>query len=146
MTFRDVEQDASLLEMAGKLANIWAPAGEHQRFVRRPDASARRDLGTIPELDDASSVAAELMANRPSPMPTVPTEEQLVVCMELFQLMENVFVSLRLADFWHHPDNRGWVVLFTKWAKSGTFRGAWKQTRDTFSISFVYFCERRLGL
>ena len=62
------------------------------------------------------------------------------------QLMENVFVSLRLADFWHHPDNRGWVVLFTKWAKSGTFRIAWKQTRDTFSIGFIYFCERRLGL
>ena len=86
------------------------------------------------------------MANRPSPMSAVTTEEQLVVCMELFQLMENVFVSLRLADFWHHPDNRGWVVLFTMWAKSGTFRVAWKQTCDTFSVDFVYFCERRLGL
>ena len=146
MTFRDVEQDASLLEMAGKLANIWAPeTTNNDSFVSQTQA-----LDAIWERFRNSTalhpLLRELMANRPSPMPTVTTEEQLVVCMELFQLMENVFVSLRLTDFWHHPDNRGWVVLFTKWAKSGTFRGAWKQTRDTFSINFVYFCERRLGL
>ena len=146
MTFRDVEQDASLLEMARKLANIWvAEAAADDSFIGQTQALDEiwerfRNTATLHPL------LAELMANRPSPMPAAITEEQLVVCMELFQLMENVFVSLRLADFWHHPDNRGWVVLFTKWAKSGTFRIAWKQTRDTFSIGFIYFCERRLGL
>jgi hypothetical protein len=60
--------------------------------------------------------------------------------------MENVFITLQLDDFWTHPDNRGWVTLFTSWAKSGTFRAAWKQTRHTFGSGFVYFCEHRLGL
>ena len=109
----------------------WPTSGRRQpsATVRsRPDASPRRDLGAIPESTATlHPLLVELMANRPSPPPAVPTEEQLVMCMELFQLMENVFVALRLADFWEHPDNRGWVVLFTMWAKSGTFRMAWTQ-------------------
>jgi hypothetical protein len=146
MTFRDVEQDASLVEMAHKLANIWAPAsvgnGSFTDQTRALDEIWERFRATA----TLHPLLVELMANRPSPSPSVPTEEQLVMCMELFQLMENVYVVLRLADFWEHPDNRGWVVLFTMWAKSGTFRTAWTRTRDTFSIGFVYFCERRLGM
>ena len=146
MTFRDVEQDASLLEMAGKLANIWAPATiADSSFVGQTQA-----LDEIWERFRSTSslhpLLAELMSNRPSPSPAAPTDEQIVMCMELFQFMENVYVALRLADFCEHPDNRGGVVLFTMWAKSGTFRVAWKRTRDTFSIGFVYFCERRLGM
>jgi hypothetical protein len=61
-------------------------------------------------------------------------------------LMENVFIALQLDDFWTHPDNLGWVTLFTSWAKCETFRQAWQQTRSTFGIGFAYFCEHRLGL
>ena len=145
MTFRDVEQDASLVEMAHKLANIWAPAavgnGSFTDQTRALDEIWERFRATA----TLHPLLVELMANRPSPPPSVPTEEQLVMCMELFQLMENVYVALRLADFWEHPDNRGWVVLFTMWAKSGTFRMAWTRTRDTFSIGFVYLCEPATG-
>ena len=146
MTFRDVEQDASLVEMAGKLANIWAPAaagnGSFTEQTRALDEIWERFRAT----GDASPASGGAHGEPAQPTPAVPTEEQLVMCMELFQLMENVYVALRLADFWEHPDNRGWVVLFTMWAKSGTFRMAWTHTRDTFSIGFVYFCERRLGM
>jgi hypothetical protein len=146
MTFRDVEQDASLLEVASKLADIWAPSavddGSFALQTKALDEIWER-FRTSPSLHP---LLAELMSNRPSPLTGIPTEEQLVACMQLFQLMENVYMALRLADFWDHPENRGWVVLFTMWAKSGTFRMAWKRTRDTFSIGFVYFCERRLGM
>jgi hypothetical protein len=60
--------------------------------------------------------------------------------------MENVFITLQLDDFWTHPDNRGWAMLFSMWAKSPTFRAAWKQMRNTFGIRFGYFCHQRLGL
>jgi hypothetical protein len=145
MTFRDVERDESLLEMVNKLADIWAPA----TVAGNAFADQTRALDDIWERFRSTTTLQpllnELMSNRASPAAT-PTEEQLVICMELFQFMENVYLGLRLADFWNHPDNRGWVVLFTTWAKSGTLRGAWKQTRTTFSIGFVYFCEHRLGL
>jgi hypothetical protein len=99
-----------------------------------------------------------LMSDMPTPWPLpVPgmvapsgpqlvEGEQLAACLQLIQLMENVFIALQLDDFWTHPDNRGWVTLFTSWAKCGTFRQAWRQTRSTFGIGFAYFCEHRLGL
>jgi hypothetical protein len=60
--------------------------------------------------------------------------------------MENVFLDLRLDDFWEHPDNRGWALLFSQWAKSGRFRGAWPRIKNTFGIRFEHFCADRLGL
>jgi hypothetical protein len=60
--------------------------------------------------------------------------------------MENVFLDLRLDDFWTHPDNRGWVMLFTMWAKSPKFRAVWKQKKHIFGIRFEYFCGQRLGM
>jgi hypothetical protein len=69
-----------------------------------------------------------------------------LVGLELIQLMENVFLDLRLDDFWFHPDNRGWAILFMRWARSPRFRAIWGKNRRTFGIRFEYFCEERLGL
>jgi hypothetical protein len=60
--------------------------------------------------------------------------------------MENVFLALRLDEFWEHPDNRGWTTLFGMWAKSPTFQAAWERSRDTFGRRFGYCCHERLGL
>ena len=54
--------------------------------------------------------------------------------------------KLRLDDFWEHPDNRGWAILFMRWARNPLFRAIWVETRHTFGIRFEYFCEARLGL
>jgi hypothetical protein len=37
-------------------------------------------------------------------------------------------------------------MLFTMWAKSSKFRGAWDKVHHTFGIPFEYFCGARLGL
>jgi hypothetical protein len=81
-------------------------------------------------------------------MPAAPTltEAELCACLELTQLMENVFIDLRLDDFWTHPDNRGWALLFSGWARSPKFRKAWKIIHRTYGIRFEYFCSARLGL
>ncbi|HEY7185956.1 MAG TPA: patatin-like phospholipase family protein [Vicinamibacterales bacterium] len=156
LTFRDVEHEPTLVEMARNLFNLWSPASDVSSFVGQAEQlddiwERFRSSPTLHPLLDA------LMANAPTPFPlpvpgVVPANpqrvegEQLAACLELIQLMENVFIALQLDDFWVHPDNRGWVTLFTSWAKCGTFRQAWQQTRSTFGIGFAYFCEHRLGL
>jgi hypothetical protein len=40
----------------------------------------------------------------------------IAISLELLQFMESVFNDLRLDDFWEHPDNRGWAILFMNWA------------------------------
>jgi steroid 5-alpha reductase family enzyme len=72
--------------------------------------------------------------------------EELCIALQLQQLMEDVFMDLQLDDFWEHPDNRGWAILFMRWARSPRFRAFWAQTHRTFGIRFEYFCEARLGL
>ena len=149
LTFRDVEHEHSPVEMARNLFTLWTQSPDSSSFVAQAeqlDAIWER-FRTSPMLE---GLLGELMANRPSPLPDpIPGTirgEQLAACLELIQLMENVFITLQLDDFWTHPDNRGWVALFTSWARSGTFRAAWKQTCHTFGSAFVYFCEHRLGL
>ncbi len=73
-------------------------------------------------------------------------DDELCIGLELIQLMEDVFLDLRLDDFWEHPDNRGWAILFMRWARSPKFRRIWNGTRRTFGIRFEYFCSARLGL
>jgi hypothetical protein len=65
---------------------------------------------------------------------------------EIFQLMEDVFLALRLDDFWAHPDNRGWAMQFTNWARSPILREVWMTSRDIFGRRFAHFCSQRLGL
>ena len=74
------------------------------------------------------------------------TDEELCIGLELIKLMEDVFLDLRLDDFWEHPDNRGWAILFMRWSRSPRLRIIWKETRRTFGIRFEYFCHARLGL
>jgi hypothetical protein len=153
LTFRDVEHEPTLVEMARSLVNLWAPSSDGSEFVGQAEALDEiwDRFRTTPTL---STLLKELMADSPSPWPRIgvaPTPdsvqgEELAMCLQLIQLMENVFISLQLDDFWTHPDNRGWVTLFTSWAKCGTFCQAWRQTRDTFGVGFVYFCENKLGL
>jgi hypothetical protein len=75
-----------------------------------------------------------------------PNDAEICIGLELIQLMENVFLDLRLDDFWDHPDNRGWAILFMRWARCPRFRKIWDMTRRTYGIRFEYFCNTRLNL
>jgi hypothetical protein len=66
--------------------------------------------------------------------------------LELLQLMEDVFIELRLEDFWEHPDNRGWASLFMNFARSKRLRKIWLESRRTMGIRFEQFCAAKLGL
>jgi hypothetical protein len=142
---RDIRPASHPVAMAEKLYDTWAPVTlTGDSFVKdsqRLDQIWERFRQSpalhpfLAELMGASSNAAR-----------TPTEEELSIGLELIQLMEDTFLDLRLDDFWEHPDNRGWAMLFAGWARSRLFRAIWAQTRRTFGIRFEYFCEQRLGL
>jgi hypothetical protein len=96
----------------------------------------------------APSVSQPATAPAPSGRQTVsdPTDDEFCIGLELIQLMEDVFLDLRLDDYWQHPDYRGWAILFMRWARSPRFRQIWKLTHRTFGIRFEYFCNAYLGL
>lgn len=78
------------------------------------------------------------------------TEDQLragfYLCNTLIQLMENVYVDLRLEEEHAHPDNRGWMNLFRHWSWSGMFRVTWAVCVATYGARFQQFCRRHLSL
>jgi len=146
-TFRGAESETSPVYIAERLFDVWAPSGvSTESFVDHA-----RALGGIWERFRQSRsldlLIQELMADSPAPPFTdALAAEELCVALELLQLMENVFLDLRLDDFWDHPNNRGWAMLFTMWAKSSRLRAAWAAVRHSFGIRFEYFCGERLGL
>lgn len=71
---------------------------------------------------------------------------RLYTCAEMLQLMENVYLDLRLDDTWDHADNSGWRSLFTQWAALDEVQRTWKETSHLFGVRFGYFCERNLRL
>ncbi len=113
------------LKHAHTLENIW------QQFRRSPEL--------YPFMN-------ELVLGLPRPRYCRGLDSEMSIGLELIQLMEDVFLDLRLDDFWERPDNRGWAILFMRWARSTRFREIWNQTHRAFGIRFEYFCAARLGL
>ncbi len=145
--FRGTAQEEPLLTVAERLFDTWTPAGfSTDSFLKhtRTYSTLLRQLRQSPGL---SRLLTQLTSH-PPPLPAAASlsPEELCACMELTQLMEDVFIDLRLDNFWEHPDNRGWAMLFISWAKSPLFRQAWVQSRRTFGIRFEDFCCARLGL
>jgi hypothetical protein len=79
-----------------------------------------------------------------------PSESEMragfYLCNTLIQLMENVYVDLRLDEEHGHPDNRGWMNLFRHWSWAGMFRVTWAICVAAYGARFQQFCRRHLGL
>jgi hypothetical protein len=134
------------LIIAEKMADVLTPAGcPSEAFLKHSTALAgiwekfRNTPVLLPFMQELVTLG----------VPAVPTgvsNDELCIGLELIQLMEDVFLDLRLDDFWDHPDNRGWAIMFMRWARSPRFRMIWDKTSRTFGIRFEYFCNARLGL
>jgi len=68
------------------------------------------------------------------------------LCESIIQLMENVYTDLRMESTYDHPDNRGWMNLFRRFAAAGMLRVTWAVSGATFGARFQSFCEHHLGL
>jgi hypothetical protein len=143
-TFRGVEDGSTPFEVAAKLFDVWAPAGFSTESFLRHAATLDRIMDRFRGDSGLTGLFGELTGNSVAVTSLLPNER--AVCLELLQLMENVFLDLRLDDFWNHPDNRGWATLFTGFARSSKFRESWNLDRSNYGIRFGYFCSQRLGL
>jgi len=75
-----------------------------------------------------------------------PPRAVLHFCNNQLQLMENVFLALKLAQYHAHPLNRGWMNLFRRWTASPTMRLLWPSLKSRYSRDFVAFAEYQLNL
>ena len=149
VSFRGTQPGDKAVSIAEKLADVLAPVGcssevflKHTKTLDGIWERLRQSPKLYPFFEE---LIQQTMAPAVESVPHVHDEE-MIIGLELIQLMENVFLDLRLDDFWSHPDNRWWAILFIRWARSPRFRALWKQTHRTFGIRFEYFCEARLGL
>jgi hypothetical protein len=68
------------------------------------------------------------------------------ICVQMLQLMEDVFLDFELDEYYDHIDNRGWMNLFQHWAWSGMLCATWAMVGSTFDPRFQRFCWTRLDL
>lgn len=146
------------LAVAQRLFDVLVPSGcsseaflKHTKELDRIWNACRKSPVLHPFIDELMSVQPAIAQQSPVQPPFGPgsqhqRSEEFCMGLELLQLMENVFMDLRLDDFWEHPDNRGWAILFMRWARSPRFRSIWQQAKRTYGIRFEYFCSARLGL
>jgi len=114
---------------------------------------AKEVYGTVEERNNATA---------PSPdSPELIAEKVFLV--ELFCLLEIVWLNLDLEHHWQHPMNQGWIHVFKKWYRTTTMRAYWAPVDDNelgqefenelsrqysygigreFNRSFVRFLER----
>lgn len=76
-------------------------------------------------------------------MPTTDEEWRTVYsyCQRMIQLMENVFLALKLSVYDDKPDNTGWLNLFRLWAASPVLQHAWTQSKMTYGERFANFWD-----
>jgi hypothetical protein len=133
------------VDIAEKLWNSWAPRRFSTESFLRHTETLNGIWQRFRDCPPLHKFLSELMESKPTGRMTASAEE-LTIGVEMLQLMEDVFLDIRLDDYWEHPDNRGWAALFIQWSKSPLFRAIWAQTKRGFGIRFEYFCRQRLGL
>lgn len=143
---RGISAGSHPLQVAEKLRDVWAPGGFSLDAFLKDAETLNGIWEKFRQSPGLNAFLGEITDGTPIGNQPRSPQQELSIALEMIQLMENVFLEVRLDDFWEHPDNRGWALLFTQWARSPRFREIWVQTRNTFGIRFEYFCEQRLGL
>ncbi len=68
---------------------------------------------------------------------------ELALLLRVTQLMEDVWLTCQLDQWWTHPLNLGWINLFARWATSAPFRFWWPLLSPMFSPGFLRFIQER---
>lgn len=135
----------NLRNQAPELLSIWTPnlpKGENFSRLGEDLQKIWRALRADPNL---APLLAELLGPPPHPgLALTPAIHSM--CLEIFQLMENVYFDLALQDTWFHPDNSGWREQFQAFARTPLLQKAWAKSKTTFGERFRHFCGFRLNL
>jgi hypothetical protein len=140
-----IAADSEWLRIGDQLLRYFAPPLTGVgRFTEHGDNLMRlwQQLDAHPELR-LFSEAVENELNVPWPERT-SFRSAFLICSQMLQLMENVYLDLDLENTWQHPDNRGWRNTFERWWESPAMRKTWELNRSTYGLRFQYFCDRHL--
>jgi hypothetical protein len=131
----------------------WGPASPFtaSNFSRHTEALAEiwtavRKDHELAFLDAELFLGSTPVGALPAPANATWARKGAFLCLGLIQLMENVYVDLNLESAFHHADNEGWKMLFTRWALSPTLRVTYADSKATFGTRFQSFCKRELDL
>jgi len=147
-------QKFPLDEVFERLYQRWYPPSEIADGVASRHADAysalMRRLSTDPELrylDEQILCPPNPQERAPAASP--PEQSPLVqrtaffFCLELIQLMENVWSDLHMfnAADRENPKNQGWITVFQWWARQPIFRDTWEKARNTYNSMFQQFFD-----
>ena len=108
------------------------------RLLRDDPELLRYDLEIYPELCSVFGVDPGKTTSN--------SRAALHTCNLQIQLMEQVYLAVKLEEFHGHALNRGWMNLFRRWTSSATFRLFWPTLCGMYSQQFVRFAEQHLNL
>jgi hypothetical protein len=128
-----------------QLAHAWYPPPPHvdESFLRSMD-----DYLDLQKILQADSNLRELSREIYGPLDQGlqnagdKSIAQLHVVSHMLQVMEAVWIRLRLEDHQNYPLYKGWMQVFCRWIQSETFRRYWHILKDEFSDSFVEGIEQ----
>ncbi len=109
-----------------------------ERLLRDDPDLLRYDLEIYPELCSVFGLDPGGAALNP--------RAALHTCNLQIQLMEQVYLAVKLEEFHGHALNSGWMNLFRRWTSSATFRLFWPTVCGMYSQQFVRFANQHLNL
>jgi GNAT superfamily N-acetyltransferase len=148
---RRTEQDFSRLCHALRSHWVTTPPGMQESFLGETDDLKdlerllrddpdlmRYDVEIYPELCSVFGLDPGSVALNP--------RAALHTCNLQIQLMEQVYLAVKLEEFHGHALNRGWMNLFRRWTSSATFRMFWPTVCSMYSQPFVRFAGQHFNL
>ena len=109
-----------------------------ERLLRDDPDLLRYDVEIYPELCSVFGLDPGSIALNP--------RAALHTCNLQIQLMEQVYLAVKLEEFHSHALNRGWMNLFRRWTSSATFRMFWPTVCSMYSQPFVRFAGQHFTL
>jgi hypothetical protein len=135
----------SMIVLGGLMAKTLAPGLVHADSFTAHAEQLIELWDKIRENKDLETLDKGLLRRGGQP-PRGVTRAEFYACVEMIQLMENVYIDLHLDDTWGHADNRGWRELFERWAAMPQLNATWKVTYALFGERFRFFARRYLGM
>jgi hypothetical protein len=132
-------------ELFKKLGERWypPPASADENFLR--STKAYNELHEILRADaNLRGLSREIYTSQDANL-TDQSIAQLHVVSRMIQVMEDVWVSLKLDEYHDYPLYTGWKEVFKRWTRSESFRRHWKTLKGEYSDDFVKYCERLLA-
>ncbi len=122
---------------------------ELEKLLKNSPELADYDLQTCPELEVLIGDAEKLnQAEEGLKAKNYTSYIRQVThfCNMQLQLMENVWMALDMDRYYNYPDNRGWMNLFRRWARSEIFKMVWSINKGLYGRDFKEFAESHLNL